>query len=159
MVLDVAVAVDTEVVQAKLAELMPNEKSIRVTSAGDSLILSGVVADSLAVERAVAIANAYVRTPNQQGAAPLAPTTGTLFVAPQSAATTLALQRAEFGAAPLLARVVNMFRSVLSQQVMLEVKVAEVSKTLLDKLGLEFWRQSNQWQLDLPDFESTADDQ
>ncbi len=68
MVLDVAVAVDTEVVQAKLAELMPNEKMIRVTSAGDSLILAGVVADSLAVERAVAIANAYIRTPNQQGA-------------------------------------------------------------------------------------------
>ena len=147
VVLDVAVAVDTEVVQSKLAELMPNEKSIRVTSAGDSLILSGVVADILAVERAVLIANAYVRTPNPQGSVPSAPSGGSSLFASASAPTQLALARAEYGAAPQLARVVNMLSVNAAQQVMLEVKVAEVSKTLLDKLGSSFGasRTSGSW--------------
>jgi pilus assembly protein CpaC len=131
IVLDVVVAIDVESVQAKIAELMPNERNIRVSAAADSLVLSGTVSDSMAAERAVSIANAFVRTPYQQGLS----TTGAAGNAAQSR---MAIQRAEAGGAPLLARVVNLLGIEASQQVMLEVKVAEVSKTLLDKLGAQF---------------------
>ena len=40
-------------------------------------------------------------------------------------------------------KVVNMLRVKAPQQVMLEVKIAEVSKSLIDKLGAKFSRQSN----------------
>lgn len=40
-------------------------------------------------------------------------------------------------------KVVNLLRAAAPQQVMLEVKIAEVSKTLLDKLGVGFTSKSN----------------
>jgi pilus assembly protein CpaC len=131
IVLDVVVAIDIESVQAKIAELMPTERNIRVAAAADSLVLSGTVSDAMAADRAVMIANAFVRTPYQQGLS----TTGAAGNAAQSR---MAIQRAEAGGAPVLARVVNLLGIEASQQVMLEVKVAEVSKTLLDKLGAQF---------------------
>jgi pilus assembly protein CpaC len=61
--------------------------------------------------------------------------------------TLMANQRAEAGAAPLLARVVNLLSVSTPQQVMLEVKVAEVSRSLLDKLGVSVGavRTSGSW--------------
>lgn len=124
VVLDIVVAIDTDAVRAKIAELLPQEKSILVTAAGDSIILSGTVSDSLVANRAIAIANAYVRTAYQQG----------MGSGPGGTAR-LGAQPVQDGAAPLLARVVNMLSVAAPQQVMLEVKVAEVAKTLLDQLG------------------------
>jgi len=128
VLLDVVVGIDTDTVQGKLRELMPSEKDIKVSAAGDSIVLTGVVSDATAVDKAVAIANAYVRTTNQPGVA----RTGTVSPAAGSAAA--ANQLAVSGAAPQLARVVNLLSVSSPQQVMLEVKVAEVSKTLMDKL-------------------------
>jgi pilus assembly protein CpaC len=131
MLLDVVVSIDTDAVQSKLAELLPREKDLRVVAAGDSLILIGVVSDAIAVEQAVAITNAYLRTGMQAG-----------FTGPnaQNAASTpgasTIMQTAVAGGAPLLARVINMLSVASPQQVMLEVKIAEVSKTLLDQLGV-----------------------
>lgn len=96
-VLDVTVAVDPSAMQAKIDQLMPSEKGIKVEAAEDSYILSGDVHDATAVNQAMAIAQAY---------------------APDK-------------------KVVNMLRVSSAQQVMLDVKVAEVSKTLLDSLGAE----------------------
>ena len=124
IVLDIVVGIDTDAVQSKIAELLPTEKNIRVTAAGDSLILTGTVADTIAGERAVSIANAYVRTRYQQGF------TG------GAAATGAGSQVTVNGAAPLAVRVVNMLTVTAPQQVMLEVKVAEISKKLIDRLGV-----------------------
>ena len=131
MLLDVVVSIDTDAVQSKLAELLPREKDLRVVAAGDSLILVGVVSDAIAVEQAVAITNAYLRTGMQagftgQGAQGAAGTPGVSNI----------MQTAIAGGAPLLARVINMLGVASPQQVMLEVKIAEVSKTLLDQLGV-----------------------
>lgn len=128
VVLDIVVGIDTDAVQSKLAELLPNERGIRVSAAADSLVLSGTVSDAVAADRAVTIANAYVRTAYQQGflKGGASPTQG------------LAAQPAIAGGAPLLARVVNLLSVGAPQQVMLEVKIAEVSKTLLDQLGVNF---------------------
>jgi pilus assembly protein CpaC len=127
-VLEIVVSIDIESIRAKLTELMPNEKDIRITAAADSIVLSGSVGDALALEHVVSIANAYVRAAYQQGmAAPGAAGAG------GGQGQTLVN-----GVAPLSVRVVNLLSVTAAQQVMLEVKVAEVAKTVLDKLGTSF---------------------
>ncbi|WP_247869760.1 type II and III secretion system protein family protein [Herbaspirillum sp. ST 5-3] len=105
---EVAVGVDTASVEAKLRQLLPAEKNIKVGAVADSLVLSGTVADALAVENAISIASAFVRKGGGKGAA----------------------------GSTSDERIVNMLAVAAPQQVMLEVKVAEISKTLLDKLGV-----------------------
>ncbi|PUA18334.1 outer membrane channel protein [Glaciimonas sp. PCH181] len=111
---EVSVGVDTASVQAKLLQLMPEEKNIRIGAAADSLVISGSVADAMAVERVMAIASAYVRKPGAAAGAPGA------------------------GGGGGGERIVNMLSIATPQQVMLEVKVAEISKTMLDQLGANF---------------------
>jgi pilus assembly protein CpaC len=119
-VLDITVAMDPSALQAMLATVMPEEKDIRVLAAADSLVLTGTVADGAAVARAVELATAYVRRPLRAlSAVPkeLEPKTNA-----QGAAGNPAL------------RVVNLLGVSAPQQVQLEVKVAEVSKSLLERL-------------------------
>jgi pilus assembly protein CpaC len=96
-VVDVIVGMDVAGLQSKLQLLFPTEKDIKVTSAADSLVLTGTVADTVKVDKAVALAEIYSGK-----------------------------------------KVVNFLSAGAPQQVMLEVKVAEVSKTLSDKLGSSF---------------------
>jgi pilus assembly protein CpaC len=103
---EVAVGVDAATVESALRRLLPTETGLTVSAAADSLVLSGTVSDAVAAERALAIAEAYVR----RGGAPSA-------------------GRGE--------RIVNMLSLASPQQVMLEVKVAEISRTLLEKLGVD----------------------
>jgi pilus assembly protein CpaC len=127
-IIDIAVRMDTSLLQARLAELMPTEKDIHVSTAADTVIVSGVVADAATADQVIAVATAYVqrasRTPQAApaaaaGGAPAAP------AAPAAAAPS----------ASNLPKVINMLAVAAPQQVMLEVKVAEVSKTLVDQLG------------------------
>jgi len=107
--LDVTVAMDVTSVQGVLATLLPDEKDIKVSSAYDSLVLTGMVSDATKVDRAVEIASAYVRDGGG-------------------------------GDNGRNARVLNMLRVGAPQQVMLEVKVAEVSKAVMDRFGIDFSR-------------------
>ncbi|MBK4733814.1 type II and III secretion system protein family protein [Noviherbaspirillum sp. DKR-6] len=122
-IVDIAVNVDTAGLQSRLAQLMPEEKDIKITTAADTLILSGTVSDVVKADQVLALANAYVQRSARggQGGAPQgAPgQDGAPAAGPQ-------------GGAP---KVINMMGIGAPQQVMLEVKVAEVSKTLVDKLG------------------------
>ncbi|MEO7493426.1 MAG: type II and III secretion system protein family protein [Massilia sp.] len=97
---DLVVAIDPATLQAKLAELMPDETGIRVKSADNAIILTGSVSSAPRIDEVMRLAGAY--TENK--------------------------------------RVVNLMRVTAPQQVMLEVKIAEVSKTLLDKFGIDFAR-------------------
>jgi pilus assembly protein CpaC len=97
---DIVVAIDPSTLQAKLAELMPDETGIRVKSAENAIVLTGKVGDAVMLDEAMRIATAY-----GDGK-----------------------------------RVVNLLRVTAPQQVMLEVKIAEVSKTLLDRFGIDFAR-------------------
>ena len=97
---DIVVSIDPATLQAKLAELMPDESGIRVKSAENAVVLTGQVSDAAKLDEAIRIAGAY-----GDGK-----------------------------------RVVSLLRVTASQQVMLEVKIAEVSKTLLDKFGIDFAR-------------------
>ncbi|WP_041656453.1 type II and III secretion system protein family protein [Azoarcus sp. KH32C] len=106
--LDVTVTMDVTSVQAAFATLLPHETGIKVSSAYDSLVLSGTVSDATKVDRAVEIAAAYVRDGGGKGGRNV--------------------------------RVLNMLQVGAPQQVMLEVKVAEVSKAVLDRFGIDFSR-------------------
>jgi pilus assembly protein CpaC len=123
-IIDIAVGIDTTALQASYGQLLAGEKDIRITSAADTLILSGTVSDSIKADQALALANAYVqrsaRSSGQGGASAAAPGPAPMAADPgQSGAP----------------RVINMLSIAAPQQVMLEVKVAEVSKTLVDQLG------------------------
>ncbi|MEI6028037.1 MAG: type II and III secretion system protein family protein [Betaproteobacteria bacterium] len=106
---DVVVGMDTRGLESVLARLLPGEKDIKVTPAFDSLVLSGAVSDSEAMARVGELAQAYVRSQDGGG-----------------------------GGSARSQRVINMLEVDSPQQVMLEVKVAEVSKALIDKLGVQF---------------------
>lgn len=107
---DVVVNMDTSALQTVIGQLLPNERNVRVSAAFDSVVLTGMVNDPSAVARVTDLANAYVRG-----------STGASLT----------------GINP---RIVNMLSVGAPQQVMLEVKVAEISKTVLDKFGINFSR-------------------
>ena len=115
-VVEVVVGIDPGALQASLAALMPEQKDIHISAAGDTLVVSGMVDDAQTAARVLELAAAFVRRPAQALAA-----AGGDKAAPASAPA---------GGA----RVVNFLNISAPQQVMLEVKIAEVSKTLLDKL-------------------------
>lgn len=115
---DIAVGMDPDPLRAKLAQVMPDATGIRVMAAADTLILSGVVADAIQVEHAMNIATAYVR---------YAQDTDKQL---QSSADNEGLGR-------MHTRVINMLSVASPQQVMLQVRVAEVSKPMVEKLGAE----------------------
>lgn len=127
---DILVGMDAAGLQASLAQLMPDEKNVRVTAAADALVLSGTVEDGATLMNVLELAHAYVRRPVQ----PLA------GARPQDEKGTGAPTAATpSGAVPAVAglslsRVINLLSVTAPQQVMLEVKIAEVSKTLLDRL-------------------------
>jgi pilus assembly protein CpaC len=121
-VIDVTVGMDVAALRAKLAELLPTEPGLLVTPAADTLVLSGSVSDAVKVEQAVQLANAYVRAPVGRNRS----------VAISGAAG--AQGAAAIGNQSI--RVINLLTVAASQQVMLEVKVAEISRTLADKLGV-----------------------
>lgn len=128
--IDVNVSIDSDRMERKLRELLPQEKNIRVRPAADSVILTGSVTSAIKSRYAEDIANAFVRDINKSLVLPV--------LAGDSKATTgtsiAAVSTASAGGSGS-AKVVNLLQVSENQQVMLEVIVAEVSKTLLDKLG------------------------
>jgi pilus assembly protein CpaC len=121
-VVDVLVQMDTQALTQSFRVLMPEEKDINVTAAANSVVLSGTVEDATAVSRAVEIANAFMRrTPSFGGG--------------QNVSRLEVNVDAQSAQPALQDQVINQLAVRAPQQVMLEVKVAEVSKTLLDKLG------------------------
>lgn len=127
-VIDVEVTMDPGALTATFRELMPEEQDIRVTAAADSLVLSGIVSDAVAVTRAVDLATAYVRRPALMSAAAQQEGMATQATAQSAQQVQSNLQQQQV-------RVINLLSVGSAQQVMLEVKIAEVSKTLIDKLG------------------------
>jgi pilus assembly protein CpaC len=95
-------------------------------------VLSGSVADSTAVMRAVDLATAFVRRPAvMNSAAQTEGTTGGMVSNNQMQPV-----GGVSGINGPQSRIVNLLIVSAAQQVILEVKIAEVSKTLLDKLGV-----------------------
>ncbi|WP_342118949.1 type II and III secretion system protein family protein [Pseudoduganella sp. OTU4001] len=124
-VVEVAVALDVSPLRASLAELMPQERDIKVSAAADAIALSGSVSDGATLAQVLDLAQAFLR----QAPQPLVKREGAPAAQAQGP------------------RLVNLLSVSAPQQVKLEVKVAEVSKTLLDKLeaGLSLRRAGGSW--------------
>ncbi|ARO86321.1 type II and III secretion system protein [Nitrosospira lacus] len=134
-VIDVTVIMDAAALQSKLQELLPGEKNIRVSAAGDSLAMSGTVSDTLKADRAVALADAYVRASSG--------TQGGQRAGTQGAGMQGGGQGGESpGAGQGLGsvQVINLLQVGSNQQVMLEVKIVEINRTVAEKLGFDFQR-------------------
>lgn len=144
--MDLAVGVDTGALEENLRQLLPSEKGIKVAAASDSVILTGVVSDALKATQAEAIAEAYVRN---------LPTALELPIKAGESGADLKITQTTTGGTgggrAQAKRVVNLLRISAPQQVMLEVKVAEIAKTLIEKLGSEFGmdRTNGSWQYGL----------
>jgi pilus assembly protein CpaC len=129
-IIDIAVSLDTVALQSRIKLLMPEETDIKITTAADTLILSGMVADVTKMEQVIALASAYVQRRRRSGAVAAPASDGQEAGAAGSQPSGVA-----GGQSAALSKVVNMMSIAAPQQVMLEVKVAEVSKTLVDQLG------------------------
>jgi pilus assembly protein CpaC len=105
-IINVVVNADAGGLQTSLGQLLPGEPGIKVMTAADNLVLTGSVSNAQSAQQAMEIAQAYANA--AQGAN---------------------------GDASKKGGVLNMLSVDTPQQVMLEVKVAEVSKTLLNQLG------------------------
>lgn len=114
---DVLVSMDALGLQTLIQELLPQEKGIKVSTASDAIVLSGEVSDSEALNRVVDLAQAFVSTGTTNNST--------------STTQTNSLRSL---------KVINMLSVAAPQQVLLEVKVAEISKTLLDEFGIDFSR-------------------
>lgn len=132
LVADVTVGVDAAALQRKLVELMPTEKGIKVSIAADSVVLTGSVSDSAKAAQAVTIARAFVRNLSASVSLPISMDNGA------TAVRNMSMSSGSSAAAEEGARIVNLLQVLSPQQVILEVKVAEVSKAVLDKLGLGY---------------------
>jgi pilus assembly protein CpaC len=142
-VIDITIAMDPSGLEATLKAAMPDEQDIRVMAANDSLILTGTVSDATAVQRAVELAGAYVRRPLRQlPAADKENETDGVIVVGRGGGS-----GGGGAAGGASTRVVNLLAVSAPQQVQLEVKVAEVSRTLLERLetGTRFSFGSGSW--------------
>ena len=99
-VMDIAVGPDVVALRSQLGQLVPNQ-TIDVRISNESVILSGLVSDSGAADRAMQIAKSYAGD-----------------------------------------KVINLIAMGGSQQVMLEVRFAEVNRQLGEKLGVSAFGQS-----------------
>lgn len=146
-VIDVTVLMDASALQNQLLEIMPSEQDIKVIAAGDSLVLSGLVSNTIMVDRAVALADAFIRTSvlnmmvslqdGQQG------DSGGGQAGQQGMQVLRQGMEANedspgAGAGLGSFKVINLLQVRDNQQVMLEVKVAEVNRTEAEKLGFDF---------------------
>jgi pilus assembly protein CpaC len=141
-VIDVTVTIDAPALQRKLEELMPGESRVKVSAAGDSLVLSGMVSDTLKADRIVSLADAYVRAATGAKGSSQRPG-GQATVQGSGADNSQAGgQGGSEGAGQGLGsiRVINLLQVGSNQQVMLEVKVAEINRTVAEKLGFDFQR-------------------
>lgn len=142
-VIDVTVGADPGGLQSTLRSLLPGARGVQVAAAADSLVLSGNVPDSSTAQQVMDIANAYV---SRQSRSPLQAPPQALGTPANVANPNMGMMMGGMmipvantlqasGMPQRSSKIINMMSVDAPQQVMLEVKVAEVSKTLIDQLG------------------------
>ena len=122
-----------------LRKVLPTETEIELLSAGEAIILKGVVSDASAAETAHRIVSSQLQQDRS-----LASSKDSAETKPAAATTGKEPARDTARETPSLsqgARIVNLLKIRQPQQVMLEVRVAEVSKSYLESLGVE-WSQT-----------------
>ena len=135
-VIDIEVGIDTGALRAQFDALFPQEKEIRIGNSGNTLILSGTVSDSMVASQLVELANAFNEGSLLVSGAGDAGNASAAAAGNAGAATAPTKASAPDVKAPT-SKVINMLSVAAPQQVMLEVKIAEVSKSLVDQLGAQ----------------------
>ena len=127
VIVDIEVEVDADGLQAQLAASFPRETDVKAVAAGGAIVLSGMVSDTVKASQILSMAQAYAQRGVGEAAA--------LPAAAAGASATAAPAALSAAGARAGVKVLNMLSVAAPQQVMLEVKIAEVSKTLVDQLG------------------------
>ena len=134
-VIDVNVIADLTPLENELKLLLPEEKDITVASVSGSIALRGTVSDAVKVDQAVAIAEAWRARLTRDLVLPVQAGQGSTAINIGGGST---VRDTVAAAGP---RIINMLKVRDPQQVMLEVKVAEVSKTILERIGVTLRQQ------------------
>lgn len=129
---DIRVKGDIALLERQIREIAPND-SITVDYANDTIVLSGKAANDQTIERVVQVANAYAAKE-----APAPAWSDKPLVPPQSAET---VDKKPGNDSKL--KVLNHIVVDEPQQVLLEVKVAQVDKNALESLGLSAFARGN----------------
>ena len=132
-VIDISVTADPTLLERELRTLLPGERDIKITMTADSIVLLGTVSDPPKAAQAEDIAQAWIRRLTRGIVLPIATGGGAPGSTTVQVGETRNAQQLARVTAP---RVINMLTVGAPMQVMLEVKVAEVSKTLLNRLGI-----------------------
>lgn len=131
---DVRVKGDASLLEAQIQEMAPND-SIKVDFANDTIVLSGKAANDQTVAKAVQLARAYAYA--VEGGGESAATDGALDT---SQASYQIVERdkgqAKQGPSEPALKVLNHIVIDAPQQVLLEVKVAQVDKSALKSVGI-----------------------
>jgi pilus assembly protein CpaC len=156
----VQVSRGTASLQAMLKVLFPKEKDIHILALGPALVLSGSVSDALVAESVSRLVTAYLG-----GSVPMSNPESTLIGSDPTALkgiisennrvstpVSVSVNTSGTSGGPNSAAgcagadsthgVVNLLKIRNSQQVRLEVCIAQVSRTLLESLGVSFFKSS-----------------
>lgn len=132
---NLSVGIDVEPLEDSIRDSLPNEKDIRVSSVANAIVLNGFVNNAISADAALSLSEAYARNIarnlSQQGSSNAQSGTGN------------ASGGATGSPASSGAQVINLLKVRDAQQVMLEVRIAEISKGLFEKIGINFFGGTN----------------
>jgi len=117
------VGIDLQSLDAMIQSQLPNGNQIEVTSTASSIVLSGTAADTVAANAAIKLADAHAASLNR--------------ILSQGGKDGGGSASSQGSGDDKLVQVVNLMKIRDPQQVMLEVRIAEVSKSIVDRLGLK----------------------
>lgn len=135
-VLDIEVTHDLNSLKAKLHELLPNEKNISVRSSQKNIVLSGEVSTLANMQNAEQLAGSFLGASATLGGGGAAPG-GVSGQGNTSVSTNTAQPRVD-PSASAVPHIINLMTVGGAQQVMLDVKVAEINRNLIKGLNIKF---------------------
>ncbi|HJV65391.1 MAG TPA: pilus assembly protein N-terminal domain-containing protein [Geomonas sp.] len=130
---DIHVTGDFEVLQNQINKAAPND-TIKVEFANDTIVLTGKVKHEYTKIRALQLANAYAAKAEGGGGSSDQPLDTS--VSSYSAASSSSFDRSAGGGSKVSFKVIDQIEVEQPQQVLLEVKVAQVDKDALKSLGI-----------------------
>lgn len=137
--LNLSVGIDTEPLKESIKDALPSEADIRVSSVANSIVLNGYVSNAVMSEAAVTLSEAYAQNINRN----LGQSGSSSQTGGSAGSSPAANMVAQSSSASQGAKIINLLKVRDAQQVMLEVRIAEISKGLLEKVGFSFFGGSN----------------
>jgi pilus assembly protein CpaC len=130
-VCNISVENDLEPLRSSLKEVVPEEKDVHVSQSSGSVILTGSVANVITADKVLGLAEAYLQNIIRASRGAGSPSSENASTATSQTASSS--NNAASGGRP---KVINFLKIRDPQQVMLQVKIAEISKSLLDQIGV-----------------------